>query len=125
MTGVVQRPRAEARSLRRAVQVLGHRGDTCEAPENTVLACRNAIQRGADGVEIDVCVTADGHVVLWHDRDPNEASAVARQTALEGQDYIPVVPDRDSGRCRPVAALTLRKLQEHYGYRQGAHAALD
>jgi glycerophosphoryl diester phosphodiesterase len=107
------------------VQVLGHRGDTCEAPENTVLACRNAVARGADGVEIDVCVTADGHVVLWHDRDPNEAIAVARQTALEGQDYIPVVPDRDSGLCRPVAELTLRELQEHYGYRKRAHAALD
>ncbi|HEY6556056.1 MAG TPA: glycerophosphodiester phosphodiesterase family protein [Polyangiaceae bacterium] len=107
------------------MQVLGHRGDTCEAPENTVLACRNAIQRGADGVEIDVCVTADGHVVLWHDRDPNEAIAVARQTALEGQDYIPLVPDRDSGLRRPVAALTLRELQEHYGYRKRAHAALD
>jgi glycerophosphoryl diester phosphodiesterase len=121
---MVQRSAPAPRGAR-AVQVLGHRGDTRDAPENTVLACQSAIARGAQGVEIDVCVTADGQVVLWHDRDPDEAIAVARQTALEGLSYVPAVPDRDSPLRRPVAELTLAELQAHYGYHQRVHAVLD
>ncbi len=124
MTGVVQRGAALPRGAG-GVQVLGHRGDARQAAENTVLACRNAIARGADGVEIDVCVTADGQVVLWHDRDPDEPIAVARQTALEGLSYVPAVPDRDSPLRRPVVELTLAELQAHYGYQKRLHAMLD
>ncbi|MEX2230303.1 MAG: glycerophosphodiester phosphodiesterase family protein, partial [Dehalococcoidia bacterium] len=36
-------------------------------PENTLAGVDAAIRDGADGVEIDVRATADGHVVLLHD----------------------------------------------------------
>lgn len=44
-----------------------HRGGRADAPENTLIAFERALARGAPGLESDVWVTADGHVVLDHD----------------------------------------------------------
>ncbi len=44
-----------------------HRGDSAAERENTVPAVRSAIVHGADYVEIDVRLTADGQVVVLHD----------------------------------------------------------
>ena len=49
--------------------VLAHRGANRVAPENTVPAMREAVDRGADGVELDVHRTADGVLVVRHDAD--------------------------------------------------------
>jgi glycerophosphoryl diester phosphodiesterase len=45
-----------------------HRGGRGEAPENTLGAFRRALERGARGLETDAWVSADGVVVLVHDR---------------------------------------------------------
>ncbi|MFO0930631.1 MAG: glycerophosphodiester phosphodiesterase family protein [Gemmataceae bacterium] len=50
-------------------RVTAHRGHSRAAPENTLSAVRAAIDSGADYAEIDVQLTADGSVVLLHDRD--------------------------------------------------------
>jgi glycerophosphoryl diester phosphodiesterase len=47
--------------------VLGHRGASADAPENTLAAFREAIRQGADGVELDVQLCASGEVVVAHD----------------------------------------------------------
>lgn len=47
--------------------ILAHRGDLAHAPENTLPAFEKAIQKGADGVELDAKLTADGHVIVFHD----------------------------------------------------------
>ncbi len=47
--------------------VVAHRGGCGLAPENTLAACGRAIALGADAVEIDVRLTADGQPVLLHD----------------------------------------------------------
>jgi glycerophosphoryl diester phosphodiesterase len=47
--------------------VIAHRGDKTHAPENTLSAFRTAADNGADAVEFDVKLTADGHVVVIHD----------------------------------------------------------
>ena len=44
-----------------------HRGDSCCAPENTLAAVGQAFDKGAHHLEVDVRVTKDGHVVLFHD----------------------------------------------------------
>ena len=49
--------------------VLAHRGASAEAPENTAAAFRLALERGADGVELDVWRCATGEVVVVHDED--------------------------------------------------------
>ncbi len=51
------------------VEVIAHRGAAGSRPENTMAAVRKAIEDGADWVEIDVQETADGEVVVAHDRD--------------------------------------------------------
>jgi glycerophosphoryl diester phosphodiesterase len=57
-------PRIEGRPL-----VLGHRGASAEAPENTLASFRLAMERGADGVELDAWRCATGEVVVAHDDD--------------------------------------------------------
>lgn len=47
--------------------LLGHRGASAEAPANTEAAFRRAMEAGADGVELDVHMTRDGHAVVIHD----------------------------------------------------------
>lgn len=49
--------------------VVAHRGSSLKAPENTLSAIDQAIEDGADYIEIDVRQTLDGTVVLWHDPD--------------------------------------------------------
>jgi glycerophosphoryl diester phosphodiesterase len=44
-----------------------HRGDRAHAPENTLVAFKQALDKGASGLESDVWVTADGIAVLDHD----------------------------------------------------------
>jgi glycerophosphoryl diester phosphodiesterase len=51
------------------VLILGHRGSPLAAPENTVAGFRAALDEGADGVELDLRLTADGHLVCMHDTD--------------------------------------------------------
>ncbi len=45
----------------------GHRGASYDAPANTLVAFELAASYGADGVELDVMLTADGHPVVIHD----------------------------------------------------------
>ena len=47
--------------------IFAHRGDSAHAPENTLLAFEQAAQKGADAIELDVKLTADGQVVVMHD----------------------------------------------------------
>jgi glycerophosphoryl diester phosphodiesterase len=48
-------------------RIIAHRGFSGQAPENTLVAIRQAIEVGADMVEVDVTMTADGHVICLHD----------------------------------------------------------
>lgn len=72
--------------LRDQVSVIAHRGSSLEAPENTLPAIHRALNQGADAVELDVRLTADDRVVLFHDRslqrlagDPRQIGAMTRE----------------------------------------------
>ncbi|MBQ1118654.1 glycerophosphodiester phosphodiesterase [Streptomyces sp. A73] len=60
--------------LDRPPSVIAHRGASMAAPEHTLAAYRRAIEEGADGLECDVRLTADGHLVCVHDRRVNRTS---------------------------------------------------
>jgi len=49
-------------------QVVAHRGSSHEKPEHTLAAYVAALDAGADGLECDVRLTSDGHLVCVHDR---------------------------------------------------------
>ncbi|HEY1418228.1 MAG TPA: glycerophosphodiester phosphodiesterase family protein, partial [Myxococcaceae bacterium] len=49
------------------MRILGHRGASSDAPENTLTAFQLALDQGADGVELDARLCASGEVVVFHD----------------------------------------------------------
>lgn len=49
------------------IRIIGHRGCSSEAPENTAASIRLAWEQGADGVEFDILMTRDGQAVVHHD----------------------------------------------------------
>ncbi len=48
--------------------ILGHRGASAHAPENTLAAFTLARQQAADGIELDAKLSADGAIVVIHDQ---------------------------------------------------------
>ena len=53
---------------RQTLYALRHRGHRSVAPENTLSAFQGALAAGADGIELDVRLTRDGQLVVFHDR---------------------------------------------------------
>ncbi len=47
--------------------ILGHRGASHDARENTLAAFALALAQGADGIELDVQLTRDGGLIVYHD----------------------------------------------------------
>jgi glycerophosphoryl diester phosphodiesterase len=80
-------PKAEHRFI-----IVAHRGDHTNAPENTLAAFENAIQDGADYIEIDLRTTLDSQLVIMHD------VSVDRMT--EGKGFV-----------KDMALETIRKLK--------------
>jgi glycerophosphoryl diester phosphodiesterase len=102
-------------------EVVAHRGSSAEKPEHTLSAYVRAIEQGADSLECDVRLTADGHLVCVHDRRVDRTSngrgvvSTLELAHLEGLDWgswraehdpdEDEQPDRDAGRL-----LTLKRL---------------
>ena len=67
--------------------IVGHRGNAAHAPENTIESFRQAADIGVDALEMDVHITADGHVVVIHDpildRTTNLSGRIDRLTLAE------------------------------------------
>lgn len=55
-------------------KVFAHRGFSSITPENTSVAFQQALQAGADGIELDVHMTADGELVVIHDETVDRTS---------------------------------------------------
>ncbi|WP_110207093.1 glycerophosphodiester phosphodiesterase family protein [Nocardioides daejeonensis] len=62
---------------------MAHAGGAYEAPANTLFAFKKAVENGADQLEMDGYVTADGEFVVTHDLSPNATSNIA-ETAYAG-----------------------------------------
>ncbi len=48
-------------------KILSHRGASAYAPENTIVAFKKAIEMNTDGIELDVHLSKDGHIIVMHD----------------------------------------------------------
>lgn len=68
-------------------QIIAHRGSKGTRPENTLPAFNAAIDDGADGIETDVHLSADGHLIIMHDetvdRTTNGTGRIVDQTLAE------------------------------------------
>jgi glycerophosphoryl diester phosphodiesterase len=67
-------------------KIVAHRGASADAPENTLAAFRLAWEQGADGIEGDFMLTADGEIVCFHDPDTQRLAGerwVVKETPLE------------------------------------------
>ncbi len=71
--------------------IQAHRGASAYAPENTLEAFALAIEMKADGIELDVHRTKDGHLVVTHDgeisRVSNGSGKIAEMTLAELRQY--------------------------------------
>jgi len=61
--------------------IIGHRGASAMAPENTIAAFEAAIEAGSDGIEFDVRLSSDGVPVVIHDETLHRTSGVRRRVA--------------------------------------------
>lgn len=119
--------------------VIAHRGASGQYPENTLLAFAKALEQGADAIELDVRVTADGVPVVLHDptleRTTTGAGAVSRlsltevrradagtgervPTLAEVLDGFPTAPLLVEIKERRAARATLALLREHHAERR-------
>src|ERR687894_87195 len=101
---------------------LAHRGASALAPENTIEAFRLAVEAGAGGLELDVHMTRDGHIVVIHDasldRTTSGTGAVSEMTIGElrgpdaghnfSPDGAPTRPYRGKGSRVPTLEEVLR-----------------
>lgn len=98
--------------------IVAHRGAACDEPENTIRSLEAALDRHhCSALEVDLSMTRDGVIVLWHDWDPSDAISIARQSALEENVRCrPIAPDIGSIWRRAVDTLDLDDLRRHFGY---------
>jgi glycerophosphoryl diester phosphodiesterase len=75
--------------------VLGHRGASAHATDNSIEAFELAVAHGADGVELDVRFTADEVVVLHHDADIGEMGPLIHYSFAELRASHPEIPTLD------------------------------
>jgi glycerophosphoryl diester phosphodiesterase len=100
----------------RSTRVVGHRGLARLQPENTIPSFSAALDLGAVAVETDVCLTRDGHYVLWHDNEPGERVSLARGIGAETYAYRAAWPNLFDPKRRPVYEMTLAEMREICGY---------
>jgi glycerophosphoryl diester phosphodiesterase len=99
--------------------VIAHRGASSERAEHTLGAYQLAVDQGADGLECDVRLTADGHLVCVHDRRIDRTSngwgVVSTRTLeqLSRYDFGSWVESGPGPRRRPLRErrVTRRRLE--------------
>ncbi|MCU0406040.1 MAG: hypothetical protein MUE64_03545 [Ignavibacteriaceae bacterium] len=97
--------------------ICGHRGSPVNEPENTIPSLERALSEGVNALEVDICVTKDNEVILWHDWNPDELVALIRENGLEPEvRYKPDFPARFSGFRNKTSELTLEEFRKHFNY---------
>ena len=104
-------------------RVFAHRGGCALGPENTIAAFDRGAAAGADGLELDVRLSADGVVVVCHDETldrttdgsgPVSAKTAAELSRLDAGYHFTDAAGQHPFRGRGVAVPTLREVLERY-----------
>jgi len=113
------RPQPEYIEKNEVFYVCGHRGSPVREIENTIPSFERALNEGANSVEMDLCITKDNEVVLWHDWDPNGPKAILRESGFEPRvKYKPYPPSILDKYRQPVKELTLEEFMKSYDYKK-------
>jgi glycerophosphoryl diester phosphodiesterase len=75
-----------------ALQLVAHRGNAYEFPENTLPALRSALELGVSFVEFDVHLSADGMPVVMHDANLMRCAGIDRDALEMNWDELQDVP---------------------------------
>jgi len=102
-----------------ATEAVAHRGASIHHPDNTLEAVESAWKAGADVVEIDIRMTADGLLVLFHDADlrkkPIKGMTHAELDAAVPDHHIPTLEEcLKRGEAGQVLLLDLKETSEDY-----------
>lgn len=62
-----------------AVEIIAHRGASADAPENSLSAMKLAWEQGADAIELDLWLSKDGKLIVFHDADTKRIGGVDRK----------------------------------------------
>jgi len=83
------------------MEIFAHRGAAQAARENTVAAFLAARELGADGVELDVHLSADGVAVVHHDADVPGKGPISDLSVMELPAWLPSLAEALEA-CRPL-----------------------
>ncbi len=104
-------------TMTRTPVLIGHRGNPTQAPENSLSGFITAYENGADIVEIDVDITADGEIIIMHDSTLNRTTDYTG-TATVGQMTLEEVKACRllglDGKVTDEQVPTLRELLEEF-----------
>ena len=111
--------------------VVAHRGASVEQPENTIEAFEAAIDAGADAVEFDVRMTADGYPVVLHDPDVSrttDGTGIVSEMTLDEIRTLGVPPLEEALVClsgRAGADIEIKNSPDEPGYTPDAEPAVE
>lgn len=99
-------------------QLVAHRGNAYEFPENTLPALRSALELGVTHVEFDVHLSADGVPVVMHDANLARCAGIDREALAINWDELSAIPvgealrfgDRFTDVCIPSLAQVVELL---------------
>ncbi|UCE07054.1 MAG: hypothetical protein JSW07_03175 [bacterium] len=72
---------------------IGHRGAPHHFPENTMASFLKALDLGANGLEVDLCLTKDRKIIIFHDTKPIKHPTQLDRTIFENLPYELVSPE--------------------------------
>jgi glycerophosphoryl diester phosphodiesterase len=92
-------------------RIIGHRGASRDAPENTLESFRLAWQQGANGIEADFRLTADGRIVCMHDESTARTTGVDLKVA---ESHLKELQELNAGLWKGTAwtSVTIPTLDE-------------
>jgi glycerophosphoryl diester phosphodiesterase len=98
--------------------VIGHRGSPAREIENTIESFDRAMKEGANALEVDLSMTKDGVVILWHDWDPNDTVSILRESGFEPfVKYKPHPPALGSELRQRLSKITYEDFRSGYDYK--------
>jgi len=104
--------------------IIGHRGASAVAPENTMAAFREAIAVGADGIEFDVRLSRDAVPVVIHDGTLRRTGGVDQRVADLSWQELSKVDVGSWFRPESFANETVPSLRELFDLFESNHASL-